>query len=126
MVGPPPPCCCIFFHDGIVLCYTMVHQPHIPPPHTHTHHRAAAGGEYQVVLSLISAADAESAAAATLPLSAVPRMTLPFGHPPPNHPGLEAVSAAQMTARGLDKGSRNVAKAPLHPPPGIWTRYTCR
>lgn len=79
------------------------------------------------MLSLISAADADAAASTNeLPLSAVPKMTLPFGHPPAGCPGIDTVSAAQMAARGFTRGSRNVAKAPLHPPPGIWSRYLCR
>lgn len=79
-----------------------------------------------MVLFLITPADAESAVDSELPLSSIPKMTLPFGHPPSGCPGIDAVSAAQMAARGLTQGSRNMARAPLHPPPGIWTRYSCR
>jgi len=87
---------------------------------------AAAGGEYQVVMTLVSAADAATAANNDIPLSSLPTMSLPFGHPPAGCPGIEAVSTAQLKARGFDQGTRNIAKAPLHPAPGVWTRYSCR
>lgn len=87
---------------------------------------AAAGGEYQVVLALISAADVATAAASDIPLSAVPKLSLPFGHPPSGCPGIDVVAAGQLKARGLGQASKVLARAPLHPAPGIWSRFTCR
>lgn len=88
-------------------------------------HRPLAGGEYQVVLVLLSAADVTAAAAAQLPLAAIPKMTLPFGQPPADSPGIAATAAANMKALGLSSSSM-VAKVPLHHTPGDWSRQSYR
>jgi hypothetical protein len=87
--------------------------------------RAISGGEYQVATTLLSSADVQAAADAAIPLAALPRMTLPFGHPPAGSAGVEKTAAANLKALGLCSSSM-LAKAPLQPPPGEWTRYSCR
>eukprot|EP00878_Enallax_costatus_P010872 GHUV01011353.1.p1 GENE.GHUV01011353.1~~GHUV01011353.1.p1 ORF type:complete len:346 (+),score=72.49 GHUV01011353.1:107-1144(+) len=84
-----------------------------------------AGGEYQVVMTLMSAVDVTAAAEAQVPLAAIPKMTLPFGHPPSGSPGIAATAAANLTALGLT-GSTVVAKVPLQPTPGEWSGRSCR
>jgi hypothetical protein len=79
-----------------------------------------------VVVTLLSAADAASAANNQLPLSAVPRAVLPFGHPLPGSPGVAAVAATNLALCGLGAGSSVASRAPLQPAPGVWSRYSCR
>lgn len=87
--------------------------------------RPLAGGEYQVVVILMSAEDVAAAAEAQLPLAAVPKMTLPFGQPPAGSPGIAATAVANLKALGFSSSSI-VAKVPLQPTPGDWSHRSYR
>lgn len=78
-----------------------------------------------MVTTLLSAADVETAQSNALPLAAIPKMSVPFGHPPAGSAGVGPTAAANLMSLGLCSSS-TVVKAPLHPPPAEWKRYSCR
>jgi hypothetical protein len=88
---------------------------------------AIAGGEYQVVLALLSADDVLAATQRQplLPLEAVPYLTVPFTHLVGGAAAIAGVAATNMRVLGLSS-SKVVAKAPLRPTPGEWMRVSMR